>query len=105
MMLNTRMIDIDRVFLYPTFQRMWLYGQNRRVSIVAIEEILLFKVVGVMLHLGFEDGYYEHTPLVKSGELRLPNFQCIQLERMLIKGPIPTSDTITPQSFRLTFRR
>ena len=75
MILNTRMIDIHRVFLYPTFQRMWLYGQNRLVSIVAIEEILLFKVVGLMLHYGFEDGYYEHTPLVKSGELRLPNYQ------------------------------
>lgn len=75
MILNTRMIDIHRVFLYPTFQRMWLYGQNRLVSIVAIEEILLFKVVGLMLHLDFEDGYYEHTPLVKSGELGLPNCQ------------------------------
>ena len=36
-----------------------------------MEEILLFKVVGLMLHLVFEDGCYERIPLVKSGELRL----------------------------------
>ena len=51
---------------------MLLYDQNGRVSIVVREEILLFKVVGLMLHLVFEDGCYEHIPLVKSGELRLP---------------------------------
>ena len=49
---------------------MLLYDQNGRVSIV--EKILLFKVVVLMLHLVFEDGCYEHIPLVKSGELRLP---------------------------------
>ena len=48
---------------------MLLYDQNGRVSIVV--KILLFKVVS-MLHLVFEDGCYEHIPLVKSGELRLP---------------------------------
>ena len=37
---------------------MKLYGQNGRVSIVAIEEILLFKVIGLMLRTGFEDGSY-----------------------------------------------
>ena len=30
---------------------MLLYNQNGRVSIVFMEEILLFKVVGLMLHL------------------------------------------------------
>ena len=49
---------------------MLLYDQNGRVSIV--EKILHFKVVVLMLHLVFEDGCYEHIPLVKSGELRLP---------------------------------
>ena len=72
MILATRMIHIHLVFLYSTFQRMLLYDQNGRVSIVVMEEILLFKVVGLMLHLVFEDGCYEHIPLVKSGELRLP---------------------------------
>ena len=72
MMLTTRMIHIHQIFLYNTFQRMLLYDQNGRVSIVVMEEILLFKVVGLMLHLVFEDGCYEHIPLVKSGELRLP---------------------------------
>ena len=72
MILATRMIHIHLVFLYSTSQRMLLYDQNGRVSIVVMEEILLFKVVGLMLHLVFEDGCYEHIPLVKSGELRLP---------------------------------
>ena len=72
MMLTTRMIHMHQIFLYNTFQRMLLYDQNGRVSIVFMEEILLFKVVGLMLHLVFEDGCYEHIPLVKSGELRLP---------------------------------
>ena len=66
MMLATRMIHIQQIFLYNTFQRMLLYNQNGRVSIVFMEEILLFKVVGL------EDGCYEHIPLVKSKELRLP---------------------------------
>ena len=72
MILATRMIHIHLVFLYSTFQRMLLYDQNGRVSIVVMEKILLFKVVVLMLHLVFEDGCYEHIPLVKSGELRLP---------------------------------
>ena len=72
MILTTRMIHIHLIFLYNTFQRMLLYDQNGHVSIVVMEEILLFKVVGLMLHLVFEDGCYEHIPLVKSGELRLP---------------------------------
>ena len=72
MILATRMIHIHLVFLYSTFQRMLLYDQNGRVSIVVMEKILLFKVVGLMLHLVFEDGCYEHIPLVKSRELRLP---------------------------------
>ena len=72
MMLATRMIHMQQIFLYNTFQRMLLYNQNGRVSIVFMEEILLFKVVGLMLHLVFEDGCYEHIPLVKFRELRLP---------------------------------
>ena len=68
MMLATRRIQIYRVFLYITFQRMWLYVQNGRVSIVDIEEILLFNVVGSMLSTGCEDACYEHISLVKSGE-------------------------------------
>ena len=47
---------------------MWLYGQNERVSIVDIDEILLFDAVGVALPTGFEDACYEHIPLVQSGE-------------------------------------
>ena len=59
-MLATRMINIHQIFLYNTFRRMLLYDQNGRVSIVIMEEILLFKVVDL-----------------------------IQLKKMLIKGPIP----------------
>ena len=39
-----------------------------------------------MLRTGFEDAYYEHIPLVKSGE----DNKWIQLKRMLIKGCIHT---------------
>ena len=36
------------------------YGQNGRISIVDIGDILLFKVrVGLILHLGFENGCYK----------------------------------------------
>ena len=45
---------------------MWLYGQNGRVSIVDIEDILLFKVVGLFLCPSFEG--FEPMPLIKSGE-------------------------------------
>ena len=45
---------------------MKLYGQIVRVSIVVIEDILLFSVVGPILRTGFEDGCYERIPLVKS---------------------------------------
>ena len=65
MILATRVIRIYQIFLYTSFQRMWLYGQNGRVSIVHIEEILLLNVVGLMLRIGFEDCCYEHIPLVK----------------------------------------
>ena len=61
---------------------MWLYGQNGRVSLFDIEEILLFNVVGLMLRTGFEDACFEHTSLVKWGE----DNQWIQLKRMLIKA-------------------
>ena len=68
MMLATRIIHIYQVFLYTAFQRMLLYGQNGCVSIVVIEEILLFNVIGLMLCTGFEAGCYEHIPQVKLGE-------------------------------------
>ena len=42
------------------------------------------------LHTGFEGTCYEHILLVKSGE----NYQCIQLKRMLIRGSVPTPNTI-----------
>ena len=66
MMLGTRIIHIYRVLLYTNFRRMKLYGQIVRVSIVVIEDILLFSVVGSILRTGFEDGCYERIPLVKS---------------------------------------
>ena len=47
---------------------MKLYGQKGRVSIVDIEDILLFNVVGlIMPRSGFEDTSYEHISQVKSG--------------------------------------
>ena len=36
-----------------------------RVSIVDIEEIWLFNVVGLMLSTGYEDGCYKHIPRAK----------------------------------------
>ena len=66
MMLGTRIIHSHRAFLCTTFQSMWLYGQNGRVSIVDIEDILLFKVVGLFLCPSFEG--FEPMPLIKSGE-------------------------------------
>ncbi|RMX39051.1 hypothetical protein pdam_00017603, partial [Pocillopora damicornis] len=43
-----------------------LYGQKGRVSIVDIEDILLFNVVGlIMPRSGFEDTSYEHISQVK----------------------------------------
>ena len=68
MMLATKTIHIYLVFLYTTFKRMQLNGQNGRVSIVNIEEILLFNDVGLMLRTGFDDACYERISLVKSGE-------------------------------------
>ena len=68
MTLTTSTILILRVFLYTSFQRMQLRSQNGRVSIVDIEEILLFNVVGLVLRTGFEDGCFEHVPPAKSGE-------------------------------------
>ena len=68
MMLVKRMIHLYRVPLYTTFQRMSLNGQNGRVLIVDMEEILLFNVVGRILRTGFKDACYEHISPVKSGE-------------------------------------
>ena len=70
--------------------------QNGRVSIVDIEEILLFNVVSLMPRTGFEDACNEHIALVKSGE----DNQWIQLRRMLIKEPVFTPYTIVQHSFR-----
>ena len=77
MMLATRVIHINRVFLYLTFERMKLHNQNGRVSIVDIEEILFFNVVSLVLRTGFEDACYEHILLVKSRE----DNQWIQLKK------------------------
>ena len=70
--------------------------QNGRVSIVDIEEILLFNVVSLMPRTGFEDACNEHIALVKSGE----DNKWIQLRRMLIKEPVFTPYTIVQHSFR-----
>ena len=48
---------------------------------------------------GCEDACYEHISLVKSGE----HNQWIQLRRMLIKGSVPTPNTIVQHSFRIHF--
>ena len=58
-------------------------------------------VVSRMLHTGFIDDYYEHIPLIKSGE----DNQWIQFKRMLIKGPVPSPNTTSQNSFRLTVRK
>ena len=50
------------------FQKDVAVWPNGRVSIVDIEEILLFNVVGLMLRIGSEGGCYEHIPLDKLGE-------------------------------------
>ena len=101
MMLASKILHIYRVFLYIPFQRMLLYSQNGRVSIVYIEVIYLLNVMGLMLRNGFKDGCFQHIPQVKSGE----DNQWIQLKRMLITGPVPTPCTIVQHSFRLTFRK
>ena len=79
---DTTRIPVYRGFLYTPFQRMLLYGQDGCVSIVNIEKILLFNVLGLMLRTGFQEGCYEHIPPFKSGE----DNQWIQLKIMLIKG-------------------
>ena len=65
---DTTRIPVYRGFLYTPFQRMQPYGQDGCVSIVNIEEILLFNVVGLMLRTGFQEGCYGHIPPFKSGE-------------------------------------
>ena len=47
-------------------------------------------IVGLMLCTGFKDACYEHISLVKSEE----DNQWIQLKRMLIKGSVPTTNTL-----------
>ena len=61
---NTHIPGIS-IYYCPKDVAVW---PNGRVSIVGIEEILLFNVVGLMLCTGFEDGCYEHIPLDNSGE-------------------------------------
>ena len=57
-MLDTVIIHVYWVFLYTIFQRMQPYGQNGHVSIVDIEEIFLFIVIGLLFCPGLED--FEH---------------------------------------------
>ena len=54
-----------------------------------------------MLRAGFEDACYERMSPVKSGE----HDQWLQLKRMLIKGSVPTLNTIVQHSLRLIFRQ
>ena len=89
---NTHMPGIS-IHYFPKDVAAW---QNGRVSIVDIEEILLFNVVSLMPRTGFEDACNEHIALVKSGE----DNQWIQLRRMLIKEPVFTPYTIVQHSFR-----
>ena len=97
MMLGAVIIHIYWVFLYTTFQRMQLYGQNGHVSIVDIEEILLFKVVfapsrlrRLRTHVTGQTGGRWPTNATK---------------KKLIQGPVPTPYTIVPHSVWLTFHR
>ena len=64
---NDHLISLWRIsILYsPKDVAVWPSGP---VSIVDIEEILLFNVVGIMLRTGSEGGRYEHIPPDKSGE-------------------------------------
>ena len=43
-------------------------GQSGSVSMVVIEEILLFSVISLMLRTGFEDDCYEHVLTIESAE-------------------------------------
>ena len=99
MMLASRIIHINRVFLYTTFQNMSLYGKNDAFRSSTSRRFCSF--VGLMLRTGFEDACYEYIPLVKLGE----DNQRIQLKRMLIKGPVSTPYTIVQYPFRVTFRK
>ena len=54
-------------------------------SIVDIEEILVFNVVGFMLRTGFEDGCYEHVPPDKSRE----DNQWIKLKECCLRNLFP----------------
>ena len=100
MMLATRIIHIYWYF-YTLLSKGCSFMAKMDVSIVDIEDILFFNVVGLVLRAGFEDACYEHIPPVKSGKIN----QRIQVKRMLIKGSVPTLYTIVPHSFRMTFRK
>ena len=60
---NTHILGIS-VHYFPKN----VYGQNGCVSIIDIEETLLFNVAGLLLRNGFEDACYEHVPLVAAVE-------------------------------------
>ena len=49
----------------------------------------------------FEDSCYEHLPLALVGE----SGNALQLKRNLIKGSVPTRDTVLPSSSPLTSRK
>ena len=101
MMLATRIIKHMPAISIQYFQKGVAVWPYERVSIVDVEEILLFNVVGLMLRTSFEDVCYKNIALAKSGE----DNQRIQLKRMLIKWPVPTPNTNVPHSFQLTFRK
>ena len=71
---NTYKLGIS-IHYFPKDVAVW--PKSGRVSIVDIEEILLFDAVGVVLPTDFDDACYEHIPLVKSGE----DNQRIQLKK------------------------
>ena len=66
---NTHVLSIS-IHNTPKDVAVW---PNGRVSIVYIEEILLFNVIGLKLRPGSEGGCYEHIPPDKSGEYNQRN--------------------------------
>ena len=55
-MIHTRIYRVFFIHYLPKDVTVWPIG---RVSIVDIGEILHFNDVGLLLRIGFEDGYYE----------------------------------------------
>ena len=79
---NSKHIQGISIHYTPKDVAVW---PNGRVSIVDVEESLLFDVVGLILRTGSEDGCYENIILHKSGE----GNKRIQFKRILIKEPVP----------------